>query len=312
MVSAAWGRRPRPWGPPASRSYGSAVGGARCGRVRRCGVGTDSGRRGADAASGFRAVRSSGRLPFVRVNRAVGRAAVSPCARAGGHGASGRTRGGARRVDVGHVGQRGFGTVPLHDQANGVSGVGGVTGTGQPDGGSDRLWPPTGPTGPAGLAGAAESVGSVGSAESVGPVSPMGPVGMPGRDGAPGAAGEGDLQHHRRPWLRAAEGADHLVTLLGPVRADLDAAHRGVVAGGGALSALAELGVVRASWERRIDQARGECGSLAGNLREAVRAQSRSNEAVRSGFDAVGTPAAASAGTAAAAASGTPGDGGVR
>ncbi|ARF63182.1 hypothetical protein B1H20_18750 [Streptomyces violaceoruber] len=140
----------------------------------------------------------------------------------------------------------------------------------------------------------------------------MGPVGMPGRDGAPGAAGEGDLQHHRRPWLRAAEGADHLVTLLGPVRADLDAAHRGVVAGGGALSALAELGVVRASWERRIDQARGECGSLAGNLREAVRVQSRSNEAVKSGFDAVGTPAAVSAGTAAAAASGTPGDGGVR
>ncbi|MGW4310695.1 hypothetical protein [Streptomyces californicus] len=102
------------------------------------------------------------------------------------------------------------------------------------------------------------------------------------------------------------------MTLLGPVRADLDAAHRGVAAGGGALSALAELGVVRASWERRIDQARGECGSLAGNLREAVRVQSRSNEAVKSGFDAVGTPAAVSAGTAAAAASGTPGGGGVR
>lgn len=232
-----------------------------------------------------------------------GAGAVPLGARARGHGVSGRTGAGARRVDVGHVGQRGFGTVPLHDQANGVNGVGGVTGTGQPDGGSDRLWPPTGPTGPAGLAGAAESVE---------PVRPMGPVGMPGRDGAPGAAGEGDLEHHRRPWLRAAEGADHLVTLLGPVRADLDAAHRGVVAGGGALSALAELGVVRASWERRIDQARGECGSLAGNLREAVRAQSRSNEAVRSGFDAVGTPAAVSAGTAAAAASGTPGDGGVR
>ncbi len=184
--------------------------------------------------------------------------------------------------------------------------MGGVTGTGQPDGGSDRLWPPTGPTGPTGPAGLA------GAAESVEPVRPMGPVGVPGRDGAPGAAGEGDLQHHRRPWLRAAEGADHLVTLLGPVRADLDAAHRGVVAGGGALSALAELGVVRASWERRIDQARGECGSLAGNLREAVRAQSRSNEAVKSGFDAVGTPAAVSAGAAAAAASGTPGGGGVR
>ncbi|MFF2600215.1 hypothetical protein ACFVVB_14150 [Streptomyces californicus] len=137
-------------------------------------------------------------------------------------------------------------------------------------------------------------------------------MGLPVRDGAPGAAGEGDLQHHRRPWLRAAEGADQLVTLLGPVRADLDAAHRGVIAGGGALSALAELGVVRASWERRIDQARGECGSLAGNLREAVRVQSRSNEAVKSGFDAVGTPAAVSAGAAAAAASGTPGDGGVR
>lgn len=262
-------------------------------------------RRGADAASGFRlpggAFLGPAPLPSGEPCGGAG-GGVAVCAGRGprGFGAYG---GGARRVDVGHVGQRGFGTVPLHDQANGVNGVGGVTGTGQPDGGSDRLWPPTGPTGPAG---SAESVGSVG------PVRPMGSVGVPGRDGAPGAAGEGDLQHHRRPWLRAAEGADHLVTLLGPVRADLDAAHRGVVAGGGALSALAELGVVRASWERRIDQARGECGSLAGNFREAVRAQSRSNEAVRSGFDAVGTPAAVSAGTAAAAASGTPGDGGVR
>ncbi|MFE9461880.1 hypothetical protein [Streptomyces californicus] len=101
------------------------------------------------------------------------------------------------------------------------------------------------------------------------------------------------------------------MTLLGPVGADLGAAHRGVTAAG-ALSALAELGVVRASWERRIEQARGECGSLAGNLREAVRGQSRSNETVKSGFDGVTTPTAVPAGTSAAAPSGTPGDGAAR
>ncbi|MFH9612092.1 hypothetical protein [Streptomyces sp. NPDC017448] len=166
--------------------------------------------------------------------------------------------------------------------------MGGVTVAGQPDDGSGRLWPPA---------------GSAGS---------LGPVGVPGVTGGPGpgprAAGGGDLRHSRGPWLRAADGADQLVTHLGPVRAELGAAHRGLAAGGQALSALAELGAVRASWERRIDQARGECGSLAGNMRAAVQGQTRSNDAVRSGLDSVRTPSVTPPGTPSV----TPSGGGAR
>ncbi|WP_308187677.1 hypothetical protein [Streptomyces sp. DH8] len=173
--------------------------------------------------------------------------------------------------------------------------MGGVTAGGQPDDGSGRLWPPAGPAGPVG---------------SLGPVGPVGPVGVPGMTGGPGpgAAGGGDLRHSRGPWLRAADGAEQLVTHLGPVRAELGSAHRGLAAGGQTLSALAELGVVRASWERRIDQARGECGSLAGNMRAAVQGQARSNDAVRSGFDSVKTPSVTPPGTPSV----TPSGGGAR
>lgn len=123
-------------------------------------------------------------------------------------------------------------------------------------------------------------------------------VGQPndgrGRLGAPagatGAGKGGDLRHSGGPWLRAAGGADQLVTHLGPVKGELAAAHQGVTSGAGSLSALAELSAVRTSWERRIEKARGECGSLAGKLRAVVRGQSQVNEAVRSGFDRVKTP----------------------
>ncbi len=129
-----------------------------------------------------------------------------------------------------------------------MSGVGGVTVVGQPNDGWER---PGAPAGPA------------------------------------GGVGGGDLLHRGGPWLRAAGGADQLVTLLGPVKGELQAAHQGLIAGAGSLSALAELRAVRASWERRIEEARGECGSLAGKLRAVVRGQAQTNEAVKSGFDGV-------------------------
>ncbi|MFJ6611524.1 hypothetical protein ACIQPT_14760 [Streptomyces sp. NPDC091289] len=141
-----------------------------------------------------------------------------------------------------------------------MSGVGGVTVVGQPNDGWGRLGAPAGAAGPTGSAGSA------------------------------GAAGSGDLRHSNGPWLRAAGGADELVTQFGPVKSELAAAHQGLIAEAGALSALTELGTVRASWERRIEAARGECGSLAGKLRSAVRGQAQVNEAVKSGFDGVKTP----------------------
>ncbi|MBT2427777.1 hypothetical protein J7F02_19435 [Streptomyces sp. ISL-112] len=105
--------------------------------------------------------------------------------------------------------------------------------------------------------------------------------------GGGGAAGGGDLKHSDGPWMRAAGGTEGLVALLGPVKAELGRAHQGLAAGAGELSALAELGTVRASWERRIETARDECRSLAGKLRAVTATQSEVNEAVKGSFDRV-------------------------
>ncbi|WP_031085647.1 hypothetical protein [Streptomyces sp. NRRL WC-3549] len=105
-----------------------------------------------------------------------------------------------------------------------------------------------------------------------------------------GPAGGGDraeLRHSDGPWLRAADGAEALRTHLGPVPGELAVAHGGLPTGPGVLSSLAELGPVRASWERRFAAAQGECASLAGKLRAVARAQGGTNEAVRSSFAAV-------------------------
>ncbi|MEV0495092.1 hypothetical protein [Streptomyces atratus] len=102
-------------------------------------------------------------------------------------------------------------------------------------------------------------------------------------DGA-GGGGRDQLRHSDGPWLRAAGGAESLHTLLGPVKSELEAAHEGVVTGTVGLEALAELGAVRESWQRRIDAARCECGSLAGKLRAVVRAQGVTDETVKSSF----------------------------
>ncbi|MCX5312208.1 hypothetical protein [Streptomyces sp. NBC_00154] len=103
--------------------------------------------------------------------------------------------------------------------------------------------------------------------------------------GAGGGGGGGDeLKHSDGPWMRAAGGAEALHTQLGPVKAELETAHEGVVAGTAGLEALTELGAVRESWQRRIEVARGECRSLAGNLRDVARAQGETNEAVRQSF----------------------------
>ncbi|WP_411084555.1 hypothetical protein [Streptomyces sp. cmx-18-6] len=116
----------------------------------------------------------------------------------------------------------------------------------------------------------------------------------PSWDGPHGAAaGGGDLKHSDAPWKRAAGQAEGLVTHFGPVKGELGRAHQGLVAGAGALSALAELSAVRTSWERRIETARDECGSLAGKLRAVVVSQAGANEAVKSSFARVQIPGVA-------------------
>ncbi|MFD3652232.1 hypothetical protein [Streptomyces sp. NPDC058620] len=99
-----------------------------------------------------------------------------------------------------------------------------------------------------------------------------------------GGGGSRALKHSDGPWTRAAGGAEAMGTHLAPVKSELAAAHEGLLVGAGDLTALAELGTVRESWERRIATAQGECASLAGKLRAVARAQGETNEAVRSSF----------------------------
>ncbi|MFF1504589.1 hypothetical protein ACFVZR_33080 [Streptomyces sp. NPDC058316] len=99
------------------------------------------------------------------------------------------------------------------------------------------------------------------------------------------SGGDGDvLRHSDGPWLRAAGGAEAMRTHLGPVKTELETAHEGLLAGTAGLTALAELGAVRESWERRFEAARGECGALAGKLRAVARAQGETNETVKASF----------------------------
>lgn len=75
------------------------------------------------------------------------------------------------------------------------------------------------------------------------------------------AGGGGDvLKHSDGAWLRAAAGAEGMHTHLGPVKSELETAHEGLLAGTAGLTALAELGAVRESWERRFESARGSAG----------------------------------------------------
>ncbi|MEV6165129.1 hypothetical protein AB0L71_25040 [Streptomyces sp. NPDC052052] len=107
-----------------------------------------------------------------------------------------------------------------------------------------------------------------------------------GGDGS-GVGGGDVLKHSDGAWLRAAGGAEAMCTHLGPVRSELEIAHEGLNAGTDGLTALAELGPVRASWERRFEAARAECGALAGKLRAVVRLQGGTDEAVKASLVSV-------------------------
>lgn len=71
------------------------------------------------------------------------------------------------------------------------------------------------------------------------------------------------------------------------LKAEFETAHEGVADCGDGLSALAVLGTVRTSWERRIEAARDECASLAGRLRAVAKTQGEHDAAVRSGLAGV-------------------------
>lgn len=125
---------------------------------------------------------------------------------------------------------------------------------------------------PGGLQRLSDLAGGAGSSRGTG-----------GAGGAGGAGGD-QLRHSDGVWVRAAGGAEEMGVHLGPVKTELVTAHEGLLAGTAGLSALAELGTVRESWERRFESARRECGSLAGGLRSVARAQGETNETVSSSF----------------------------
>lgn len=124
--------------------------------------------------------------------------------------------------------------------------------------------------------------------------------------GAAGAAPGERLRHSDGPWTRAAGGAEVMRTQMAYVRTEFETAHEGVAGGGAGLSAVAVLGSVRTSWERRIEAARDECGSLVGRLRAVATTQGEHDGAVRSGLAGVdaGVDAAAGAGAGAKAGAG--------
>ena len=119
-----------------------------------------------------------------------------------------------------------------------------------------------------------------------------GTTSRPDGDGGRGHSGHGGgLKHSGGPWTRAASAAEALRTHMGQVGAEFAAAHEGLAAGTEGLGVAAVLRMVRASWERRIETAMGECGSLAGQLRAVAKAQGENETAIRSAFARVGAGA---------------------
>ncbi|MFC9747179.1 hypothetical protein [Streptomyces niveus] len=104
--------------------------------------------------------------------------------------------------------------------------------------------------------------------------------------GAGGASGE-RLRHSDGPWTRAAGGAEVMRTQMSCLRAEFETAHEGVPGCGNGLSVVAVLDTVRTSWERRIEAARDECGSLGSRLRAVAKTQGEHDGAVRSGLAGV-------------------------
>ncbi|MGW2657930.1 hypothetical protein ACWC1D_30290 [Streptomyces sp. NPDC001478] len=157
-----------------------------------------------------------------------------------------------------------------------LSDLAGGTGAGTETGGGTGL----GGDG-AGPGAGASGLGVGGTGPGVGGSGPGGGVTGPG--------GGDELRHSEGPWLRAAGGAEAMNAHLGPVRTDLATAHAGLSAGTVGLTALAELGAVRESWQRRFDAARHECAFLAAGLRAVARAQGETDASVNASFAPVMT-----------------------
>ncbi|MHC0430063.1 hypothetical protein ACX6XY_07725 [Streptomyces sp. O3] len=105
-------------------------------------------------------------------------------------------------------------------------------------------------------------------------------------------AAAGQLRHSGKPWADAATAARELRASIATGRGDLRQAHGGVTAGTHGLASARALAGVLASWEKRLESVRDECGALAPRLRQAAKDQRETDARVKAGVDAVRVPEA--------------------
>ncbi|MFP3987743.1 amino acid ABC transporter permease [Streptomyces sp. E11-3] len=109
--------------------------------------------------------------------------------------------------------------------------------------------------------------------------------------GRQSARGGGRLRHSGKPWTNAADVARELRTSMATGRRDLSEAHGvDVAAGAKGLASAGVLKAVLASWEKRLDSVRDECGALVPKLRQAARDQGETDARVKANADAVRVP----------------------
>ncbi|GHA74555.1 hypothetical protein ACIQRS_01140 [Streptomyces termitum] len=110
-----------------------------------------------------------------------------------------------------------------------------------------------------------------------------------------GAGASGRLRHGDGPWTGASRTAGALRTSTEAGRAALGPGHEGVETGAAGLAALAELTVVRRSWEARLGAVRDECEALQGALLAVARELGETDTSVRSALASIDTKTPADA-----------------
>ncbi|MFH0241606.1 hypothetical protein ACGRHY_04015 [Streptomyces sp. HK10] len=104
----------------------------------------------------------------------------------------------------------------------------------------------------------------------------------------PGHGGTGNLKQSNGPWTSAAGVADDLAGSMQTAKNRLGTSHGDVGAEGAGLASIAALHTVRRSWERRLGDARKECESLGGKLRQVAKEHDENETATKSSFERLG------------------------
>ncbi|MFP8960625.1 hypothetical protein ACLIYP_08675 [Streptomyces nanhaiensis] len=103
-----------------------------------------------------------------------------------------------------------------------------------------------------------------------------------------GPGGTGGLKQSNGPWTSAAGVADDLAGSMRTAENRLGTSHCDVGAEGAGPASIAALHTVRRSWERRLGDARKECESLGGKLRQVAKDHDENETAAKSSFERLG------------------------